>query len=154
MRELIVLVLLWSAAILMLVFKVPRVKRRDASIVFMFSQSLAWLYVYIQTFTGKMEFPFREFHDSTKMSFSLYYIFYPAISVFFILHFPNKGFLKKCIYYGMHAYGIQGFSYLLAQYTELLTYNDYSFLLQFFVICGILIIIRGFYYWYQKGFVK
>ncbi|PLR66046.1 CBO0543 family protein [Bacillus sp. UMB0893] len=154
MRELIVLVLIWAAAILLLVFKVPREKRRDANIVFLFSQSLAWLYVYIQTFTGNMEFPFREFHESTKMSFSLYYIFYPAISVFFILYYPKKGFLKKCVYFGMYAYGIQGFAYLLAQYTELITYNNYSLLMQFFINCGILIIVRGFYYWFQKGFVK
>ncbi|UOK57450.1 hypothetical protein MGI18_23685 [Bacillus sp. OVS6] len=92
MREILVLISLWGLAILMLVWKVPKNKRRDAQIVLLFSQSIGWLFVYIQTLLGRMKFPFREFPDATKMSFTLYYLFYPTIGVLFILGYPKRVF--------------------------------------------------------------
>ena len=152
MREILVLLSLWGLAILMLVWKVPKNKRRDAQIVLLFSQSIGWLFVYIQTLLGRMKFPFREFPDATKMSFTLYYLFYPAIGVLFILGYPKKGFWHKFLYFSLTAFGIQLSAWLLAEYTDLMEYTRYSWLLTFAVNFMILVIIRIFYVWFQKGF--
>ena len=155
MREIIVLAALWGAAILYLLLKVPKGKRREAQMIFLFSQSVGWLYVYIQTLSGRMVFPFREFPDATKMSLTLYYLFYPAIAVWFNLNYPEqKRLWLKAAYFIGSAFGIQLIAWLLAEYTDLMEYRKYHWFLTFFINLSIIIVIRIFYVWFRKGLIR
>lgn len=155
MREIIVLAALWGTAILYLLLKVPKEKQREAQIVFLFSQSVGWLYVYLQTLSGRMIFPFREFPDATKMSLTLYYLFYPAVAVWFILHYPDqKRWPQKAAFYIANALGIQLIAWLIAEYTDLMEYKKYHWFLTFFLNLSIIIVIRIFHVWFRKGLIR
>ncbi|USK33177.1 hypothetical protein LIT25_21990 [Bacillus sp. F19] len=60
--------------------------------------------------------------------------------------------MDKFLYFSLTAFGIQLSAWLLAEYTDLMEYTRYSWLLTYTVNFMILVIIRIFYVWFQKGF--
>ncbi|WP_372439908.1 CBO0543 family protein [Priestia endophytica] len=57
---------------------------------FLFAQTLSWVYIFYSVYFKRVEFPFREFPYATKLSFSLYYMIYPAFAMSFELTYPKS----------------------------------------------------------------
>ena len=153
-KEILILLTSWLISILLLVKYIPKDRKRNAHITFLFVQALAWIYEYIQLLLGVMEFPFREFDDATKMSFSLHYLIFPTFGVFFILLYPSdKKNLRIIIHYLIFAMVITTYSFLVERYSSLFNWKNWNVYISFTNNLAILYIIKRFVFWFQKELV-
>ncbi|MDZ5471561.1 CBO0543 family protein [Bacillus sp. 31A1R] len=74
----------------MLIIFVPKKRIRESIAVFLFFHFLTWLFSIGLTYFGLLEAPFREFPYATKINFSMEYMVFPTIAVFFQLLFPKR----------------------------------------------------------------
>ncbi|WP_102271668.1 CBO0543 family protein [Cytobacillus massiliigabonensis] len=75
----------------LIVLFVPKDKVREAQLIFFFKQVLTWLFGLIVVEMGLIKYPYRLFFKrASKSSFSFEYFIYPALSVLFNLHYPEK----------------------------------------------------------------
>ncbi|KAB7665121.1 CBO0543 family protein [Bacillus sp. B1-b2] len=151
-KDIIILTCSWMIALFSLLFLVPKRSRKYAHITFLFGQAIAWVFEYLQLVFGWIEFPFREFKYATKMSFSLHYLFFPTIGVFFNLWYPvNTNLLFKFGYYLIFSIGIATYILVLGITSDLykiLHWNWFLGVLSDFIV---LFLIRRFTYWFRKG---
>lgn len=153
-KEVVILLFSWLISILLLVKYIPIERKRTAHITFLFVQAIAWIYEYIQLLLGVMDFPFREFEDATKMSFSLHYLIYPTFGVFFIMLYPiDKKNQRIIIHYLIFAIAITVYSFLVEKYSSLFHWKSWNVYISFIANLAILYIIKKFVFWYQKGLV-
>jgi hypothetical protein len=151
-KELIVLVSLWLAAIGMLIWKTPRHMYREMHLIFLFTQAIGWIYVFIQSKLKNIEFPYREFPYATDMLFSLHYIIYPTINVFYIIWIPsNKGKIIIVLYTGIFIVLHQLFEFLLERNTDLIENIDWHWYDGILTKLIIYLFILWFYKWYRRG---
>nr|WP_148930156.1 CBO0543 family protein [Paenibacillus methanolicus] len=73
-----------------LIWLMPRDKLREATIIFLFKQSMTWSFGLLVVEWGLIEYPVREFVKANATSFSFEYFIYPALCVIFNLHYPNR----------------------------------------------------------------
>lgn len=153
-KELVILLLSWVTAIVLLIWKVPREKRKEAQVVFLFAQTVGWLYLFIQTYHGNIVFPFREFPQASDMLVTLHYIIYPTFSVFFVLFYPKTTRNWKIVsYYLIFVFFHQFYEMLLEHYTKLIDYRHMNFLWGFIVKIIVYFTIYRFYKWFAKGLI-
>ncbi|MGX6444043.1 CBO0543 family protein [Neobacillus sp. K501] len=151
-----IFILFFSAllSIILLIKFVPIDRKRTAHITFIFGQSIAWIYQYLQLLFGFIEFPYREFDYATKMSFSLYYLTYPTFGVLFILLYPtNKGNLRIIMHYLIFTIGLTTYAYLLEKYSSLSDWKNWNIYSGFISNFIILYIVKKFVFWFRKGLV-
>lgn len=150
-KEFIILAVSWVVSIMTLV-SLSRGRSRLVQITFLFTQTLAWLLVYILVFFNLVSFPYREFKIATTMSFSLYYLLFPMAGVLFILFYPKQPTKRKVLFYYLF------FSMLIPTYTSLAEMN--SELFQFIkwnwtihVLADFILfyILKKFIFWFQLG---
>lgn len=150
-KELIVIIVTWLISVYFLLRYVPKERLREAHIAFLFSQAFAWIFEYMQVHLGLVEFPFREFHDATKMSFSIHYIVLPSFGVFFILLYPIKmGIKKRVFHYLIFSAALATFTSILEHFTSLIEYKKWNW---FTAVCVTLIlfwILKKFVFWFRK----
>jgi hypothetical protein len=152
-KEWIILILSWVASIILLLWKIPKEKKREAQIVFLFAQTLGWLYVFIQSYFNNLVFPVREFPKATNMLVSLHFIIYPTFLVFFTLFYPNtnqkrKIFLHYLLFISIH----QVYEILLTRYTDLIKSKDWEWYLGVVTKCVVYYLCIHFYRWFWNGF--
>lgn len=151
-KEILVLLFSWLISIVLLVKYIPRERKRNAHITFLFVQAIAWIYEYIQLLLGVMDFPYREFEEATKMSFSLHYLIYPTFGVFFIMLYPTDSKNPRIItHYLIFAIAITTYSFLVEKYSSLFNWISWNVNISFVTNLAILYIIKKFVFWYQKG---
>ena len=151
-KDIIILVCSWFIALFFLIRFVPKKSRKYAQITFLFAQALAWVFEYLQLVFGWIEFPFREFKNATNMSFSLHFMIFPTIGVFFNLWYPVKNSrLFKAGYYLLFAMGIATYILTLGTISDLYQFLRWNWYLGVFSDLIILIMIRRFTFWFRKG---
>lgn len=151
-KDILILVCSWIIALFFLVFFVPKKSRKYANITFLFAQAIAWLFEYLQLVFGWIEFPFREFKYATNMSFSLHYMFFPTIGVFFNLWYPvSTKWLIKVGYYLIFSIGISTYILVLGISSDLYKLLAWNWYLGVISDVIILFLIRRFTYWFRKG---
>jgi hypothetical protein len=154
-KETLILIVSWGIAIVLLIWKVPRNKIKDAQIVFLFAQSLGWLYVFVQSYFNNLVFPIREFPKATDMLVSLHFIIYPTFCVFFVLYFPETSKKWKIIlHYLVFVFLNQSYEMLLERYTKLIDYKHLNALWGFLIKTLVYYCIYRFYRWYIKRLRK
>lgn len=153
-KEILILLFSWLISILLLVKYIPIERKRNAHITFLFVQAIAWIYEYIQLLLGVIDFPFREFEDATKMSFSLHYLIYPTFGVLFIMLYPlDKKNRRIIIHFLVFALAITAYSFFVQKYSSLFHWESWNVYISFTTNLAILYIIKKFMFWYQKGLV-
>jgi hypothetical protein len=151
-RELLVLILSWVASILLLVWRVEKSKRREIQIVFLFTQTLGWIYVFIQVYFDHLVFPFREFPKATDMLLSLHFIIYPTFIVFFVMYYPKtKVKWKIFLYWALFIAGHQLYETILENYTNIIEAKHWKWYWGLLVKTFIYFVIYRFYLWFRKG---
>jgi hypothetical protein len=149
--EQLVLATIWLSCILILFFVVPRQRVRELVAVFLFFQTLTWLFSIALSYHGLLYAPVREFPDATKISFTLEYIAFPSAAVFFQLWYPEKsGKIRRTVHYGLTVGGILLFMLVVGSITELMTIKVDNLIRSFCNFTLELLICRRYIVWFMK----
>jgi hypothetical protein len=112
----------WVLSFLLL-FLIPRDKRRLALIAYLFKQSLTYLLGLVAVEYGLLEYPVRMLASVNRTSFTYEYMAYPVICALFNAYYPVKGTrLRKLLYYAAFCTGLTVPEVLLERYTDLVRY--------------------------------
>lgn len=104
---------------------VPKEKIREAQLIFFFKQVLTWLFGLIVVEMGLIKYPYRLFFKkASKSSFSFEYFIYPALSVLYNLHYPEKSkFLIRILFNTFYPSIITLLEIIALKYTRLIKYE-------------------------------
>jgi hypothetical protein len=150
-KEFIILAISWGISILTLVTFI-RGRARLVQITFLFTQALAWIFVYILVFFNLVRFPYREFKTATTMSFSLYYLLFPTVGVLFILFYPKQPTNRKVLlYYLFFAMLIPTYSSLAERYSELFQFIKWNWPIHVVADLMLFYILKKFIFWFRTG---
>lgn len=117
----IVLLVLWIILPIVLYIIVPRHRIREFLAVFLFFQTLTWLFSIGLTYFEFLESPVREFKFATQINFTVEYLVFPTAAVMFQRWFPNgSGKLRRSIHYLLSVGGILFFMFLLGTFTNIM----------------------------------
>jgi hypothetical protein len=95
--EYIILIVVWVISIGLLV---PKGKRREAHVSFLFMLALTWLFGGINVELQRIQYPVRFFDYTFKNSFTFEYLAFPTVSAIFNIFFPkDKQFYLKLLYF-------------------------------------------------------
>ncbi len=112
----------WALSFLLLFF-IPRAKRRLALIAYLFKQSITYLLGLVAVEYGFLEYPVRELAKVNRTSFTYEYMAYPVICAVFNAYYPvESSRLRKFLYYAAFCTGLTIPEVLLERYTELVRY--------------------------------
>lgn len=151
--EIWIWIVAWVSMPIALCVLIPRAKVHQAHIVFLFAQFLTWSIDILNVQINLVQFPYREFEYATQTSFTMHYLFYPAIFVFFALFEPERrSWPVRVGYYLLWTFGVTLFIYGLHWTTDLVRIIETNFLLRFTISLILLLLTRFFYVWYRKGF--
>lgn len=134
-------------AILLLYLFVPKNKIREATIIFLFKQSIAWLFGLIVAEKKLIQYPVRFFSYSTRASFAFEYIVYPAICVLFNLTYP-KNLYKGILHNAYITSGITALEVVLSKFTNVIEYRKWNWYWTWVSIFIFNCLSRLFYCWF------
>ena len=147
--ERIILFLFWVITLSTWFFFIPKNKKRQAHIAFLFMQIITWLFGLLTVHLELIEYPVRLFHRASESSFTFEYFVYPTIAALFNLHFPNKRkFLGTVLYYIYFSGGITLFEFTLERNTDLIHYHGWTWSWSFITLTLTLLASRIYYKWF------
>ncbi|MFC0472767.1 CBO0543 family protein [Halalkalibacter kiskunsagensis] len=147
-----VLIATWIIFPLFLLKFVPKERYREMIAVFLFFQTLTWLYSIGLTYFGLLSAPIREFPNATKINFSVEYIVFPTAAVFFQLTYPEKkGKVRRIFHYMYWVGAILLFMFLIGKSTELMTVKPGNLLRSSCNFTIELLLCRRYIEWLLKG---
>ncbi|TRZ39914.1 hypothetical protein CEQ21_02920 [Niallia circulans] len=134
---------------------VPKDKKRDAWVLFLFLQLITWPAGLFTVEKGWIEYPIQllpQTNAYNKTSFSFEFFFFPVVAIFFSLYFPRrKNWMIIILYY----VGIAGFFTMLEgvleRYTALVNYKEWTWYWSFITVVISLVINDSCYKWFKKG---
>lgn len=136
---------------LLLIFTTPKEKIREASVIFLFKQTMTWSMGLIVVELGLIEYPIREFVKAGGTSFSFEYFIYPSLCVIYNLRYPVGALWKKVGW-------ILGFpsimtlsEVILERSTELINYIHWTWYWSWISLCLTFLISRVFFLWIYKN---
>lgn len=151
MMDRLILISVDLIAALLLVFKTPKDKLREASIIFFFKQTMTWSIGLLVVESGLITYPIREFVKAGATSFSFEYFIYPSLCVIFNLQYPmGKKKWKK-------AGWIVGFptimtiiEVIIERKTELIEYMNWTWYWTWITLLLTFLISRVYFLWIYK----
>ena len=152
-KELVILLLSWIVCLFLLIKFIPKEKKRYFQIIFLFAHATAWIFQLIQVNMKLVSFPYREFEQATKMSFSLYYLVLPTFAVFFILYYPEKkNWIRVWIHYLIFSNGMHLYMFLIERSSDLMHDIDWHWWFAVSIDLIVLYLVKKFAFWFRKGF--
>lgn len=149
--ERIILIAVWVLACLALLIYVPKVRYREAIVIFMFKQVMTWLLGIITVEAGLIEYPVRIFTIAVKTSFTFEYFVYPVICIFFVLYYPEaKGLFREFLHYFYYCSVITAVELVLEKYTDLIKYIHWTWYYTWISLVITFFFSRTFYKWFFK----
>lgn len=140
----------WLITLASLLF-IPKEKYRVALMVFLFKQCVTWFLGLLVVEWGWIVYPLRLFWKVNDTSFTFEYFVYPVISIFFILHYPERrGVGVKLAYYAAFTTGIMIPEYVIERYTGLIDYLYWTWYWSWISLFLTFGVSRWFYVWYFK----
>ncbi|WP_159883802.1 CBO0543 family protein [Paenibacillus puerhi] len=79
----------WATSAALLLFAVPRDKRRVGQAAFLFKQMITWVTGLYVVEKGWLEYPVRFFADVNRASFTFEYFAFPAVCAVFNSRYPS-----------------------------------------------------------------
>lgn len=146
------LLFIWTIFPLLLLIFVPKDRVRELIAVFLFFQTLTWLFSIVLTHYDLLGAGTLEFPNATKVNFSLEYIVFPTIAVFFQLYFPEqKATYLKIVYYLCFVFLSLTTLILVSVFTNLISSTVNGVIRGFFNFLIELILCRKFIVWFLEG---
>ena len=137
------------AAMLLLVFSVPRTRLREAVVVYLFMQALTWFLGLVVVEAGLIVYPVRLFPESTNTSFGFEFVIYPVICVIFNLHYPErKGWLRQFLHFALFCTAITVVEVIVERYTDIIEYTGWTWYWTWLSLFVTLFASRLFYLWF------
>ncbi|SDC71479.1 hypothetical protein SAMN02799630_01265 [Paenibacillus sp. UNCCL117] len=99
--EYLVLYAVWAVSASLLIFAVPKNRRRVAHAAFLFKQMITWATGLYVVEKGWLEYPVRFFADVNRASFTFEYFAYPTVCAVFNSRFPGHRSLLFQLGYAM-----------------------------------------------------
>ncbi|MEH7225065.1 CBO0543 family protein [Bacillus sp. JJ1566] len=128
-----VLILLWIVLPVVLWKGVPKSRLREAIAAFLFFQMLTWVFSIALTYAGLLESPVRFFKHATKVSFTMEFLVFPSIAVFFQMSFPrNAPYKRRLTHYLLWVGIILLTMFTLSLFTNIMSVNPESMIRSFF----------------------
>ncbi|MGG4470718.1 CBO0543 family protein [Paenibacillus alvei] len=149
---------IFSVVCLFVLFKfIPKNKKRDAWILFLFLQVITWPAGLIAVELGWIEYPTQLLpyaNNYNKTSFSFEFFFFPIVAIMFSLYFPKRKYWYLVLLYYV---GVSGFftmfEVVLEKTTTLVTYHEWKWYWTFLTVIISLFINDLFYRWCKKGLI-
>ncbi|MBB6444220.1 CBO0543 family protein [Bacillus benzoevorans] len=143
----------WFIMTLLLFIFVPKKRIREAIVIFIFKQSITWLFGLLVVEKGLIRYPKRLFFKkATKTSFSFEYFVYPSLCVLFNLYYPVKrNILFKSLYYLFYTFIITGFELFALKFTRLISYKGWKLSWTFSTIFFTFLLSHLFHDWFFKN---
>jgi len=150
-KEAIILASVWLLTIILLIIYVPKEKIRHANIIFLFKQSITWLFGLTVVEFKLIQYPYRIFEHAHNTSFSFEFFIFPGICVLFNLYYPvKKNKLKKLIHYINYCTLITIIEIILERYTDLINYINWSWFWTWITLLVTFYASRKYYLWFFK----
>ncbi|MFD0694490.1 CBO0543 family protein [Paenibacillus sp. GCM10027628] len=147
--ERIIFITVWAICIVGLLL-VPKHRRREAQVVFLFQQYITWLLGLIVVQNGWLEYPVRELR-SNQTSLTFEFLAYPIVAVYMNLYYPTKkSAWIQLLYVAAYPAGITIIEHFIEKYTQLIDYLSWKWYWTFLSILATLLISRGFYVWFYR----
>lgn len=141
----------WIIVVCLLVKFIPKNKLREASVAFLFKQSVTWLLGLFVVQLRLIEYPVRLFSYASRSSFSFEYFTYPSLCAIFNIHYPTKkSFFGQFMYYFYYCTSITILEVFVEKHTEILKYIHWTWYITWITLCMTFYITRMFYVWFFK----
>jgi hypothetical protein len=148
--EVTLLYAIWSITLFSLVL-LPKQRRHEASIVFLFMQFIAWSLGLVVAELDLIEYPVREFPSVNKTSFTFEFLVFPVFSVFYVLYYPvDRSWWKRFLYTSIIITVSMISELLFVKYTELIRYIHWKWYYSWISVYATLELVRMFHRWFFK----
>jgi len=139
-----IIVSVWVLSLL-LIFMIPRQKRRLAMVAFLFKQYITCIFGHVVVELHLLTYPVRELADVSRTSFTYEYMAYPMICAVFNAYYPNhRSGLVQFGYYVLFPTVLTIVEVLLVQYTDLIRYVRWNWLWSWATIFLTFLMTRAF----------
>lgn len=145
----------WTLALL-LVFVIPKSRRRLALVAFLVKQTITYPLGLVAVETGMLAYPVRELGDVNRTSFTYEFLAYPMVCAVFNAYYPNcRSPWGKALYYGAFSTVLTVIEVLLERSTNLIRYLNWHWYYTFFSLlatfylsrCLCVLFFRELYRW-------
>jgi hypothetical protein len=141
---------IWSLTIISLIF-IPKNRQREASISFLFQQSITWFFGLLVVEWHLIEYPVRELASVNKTSFTFEFFVYPVISAFFAIYYPDyRSLWIRFFYISFFSTSITIVEAIFENYTDLVKYVHWEWYYTWPSVFTTLCLLRFFYKWFFK----
>ncbi len=149
--ELAILVIAWIITIVGLIIFVPKIKIREAFVIFLFKQFITWIVGLLVVELGLIIYPVRSFANATQSSFDFEYFIYPAMCVVFNLHYPvGKSTFRQLMHYISFCSAITIVEVFIERYTDIIEYIHWEWYVTWITLFITFYASRKFYIWFFK----
>jgi len=147
----LILYFAWIISIISFWKFIPREKRRNAQVAFMFKQFIACLLGLAVANFGLIEYPVRLFPAVNGSSIIFEFLVYPVICALFNVHYPEKkDKIIKFLYYFILCTVLTVIELILENYTQLIKYIHWTGYFTWSSVLITLYISRLYYRWFFK----
>lgn len=130
---------------------IPKNNRREASIIFLFQQTVTWLAGALAVQFNLLEYPIRELAKVNSTSFLYEFFLYPIITIFFCLYYPkNRPNWRKIFYLSIFSTALSVPEIFFEKYTHLIEYLNWHWYYSWASVYTTLFLAWIFYKWYFK----
>lgn len=130
---------------------IPKNKLKEASIIFLFQQSVAWFTGILTVEFNLLEYPIRELAKVNGSSFLFEFFLYPVITIFFCIYYPKSHQnWRKIIYISIFASALTVPEIFVEKYTHLIKYINWKWYYSWASIYATLLLAWKFYKWFFK----
>lgn len=141
---------IWSITLISLVF-LPKNRLREASISYLFQQSISWFLGLLVIEWHLIEYPVRELASVNKTSFTFEFFVYPVISAFFAIYYPgHRSLWIRFFYLSFFSTIVTVSEVLFENYTDLIKYVRWEWYYSWISVFLTLGLLRLFYSWFFK----
>jgi len=150
--EAIILIVAWLITIIGLIISVPKIKIREAMVIFLFKQVITWIIGLLVAELGLIIYPVRSFAIATQSSFDFEYFIYPSLCVIFNLHYPvAKRFIRQLMHYVTYCSAMTIVEVFIERYTAIIDYIHWYWYVTWITLFITFFASRKFYLWFFKN---
>lgn len=148
--ETIILITVYTIFVISLFF-IPKEKRLQAQLIFLFIQFPTWLLGLATVEAGLLKYPVHEFGRANSTSFVFEYLILPIYCIHINAHYPqSSSFFLKALYYAGASLALTAVEILVERYTDILEYTGWHWYYTFLSVLLLFLLSRVTTLWFFK----
>ncbi|MDU0205079.1 MULTISPECIES: CBO0543 family protein [Paenibacillus] len=151
-----VLIVIWIVCIILIPIKIPKHRTREAVLLFLSTQMVAWIMSLLLVEWQAIANPIREFPAASGSNFTNNYIFFPMVSTLFALYYPSRNSGVITFFYHLRVVLFLAiYLTLVSSFTKILKYVHFNIVLHTVLLWLVLNAVRTYVEWfYQRKIQK